>query len=117
MNKAAAKNTLKVGIIQMSVAPGDKEANLKKAERLIREAAKAGAQMTALPELWNCGYRLERLETLAETQSGESVQLLRKLAAELGIFILGAAMMNGPFSRSFAQSSIPASSSMARTLV
>jgi predicted amidohydrolase len=39
--------------IQMS-STSEKEENIAAAERLIREAVAAGAELVALPELWSC---------------------------------------------------------------
>jgi deaminated glutathione amidase len=39
--------------IQMSSTP-EKAENIAAAERLIREAVAAGAELVALPELWSC---------------------------------------------------------------
>jgi len=86
------KNILKVGMIQMEVVPGDVAANHARAEDLIRIAAAKGAKVITLPELWNCGYRLEKLESLAEhtdVTKSKSLSLLSRLAAEYGIYIFG----------------------------
>jgi len=45
--------------IQMSSTP-EKAENIAAAERLIREAVSAGAELVALPELWSC-HVLERV--------------------------------------------------------
>ena len=34
----------------------DKELNIAKAEKYIREAASGGADVISLPEMWNCPY-------------------------------------------------------------
>jgi deaminated glutathione amidase len=44
--------------IQMSSTP-EKMENVEAAERLVREAASAGAELVALPELWSCHGREE----------------------------------------------------------
>ena len=91
-NGIKEKNVLKVGMIQMEVIQGDVTANRAKAESLIRTAAAKGAKIITLPELWNCGYRLEELEKLAEytdVSKSESMALLSHLAAEYGLYIFG----------------------------
>jgi predicted amidohydrolase len=49
---------LTAAAIQMSSTP-NKDENLATAEQLIHAAASAGADLVALPELWNC-HGLER---------------------------------------------------------
>lgn len=47
---------LKVAAIQMECFLGDWEANIRKAEDLLDQAASAGAKWAILPELFNTGY-------------------------------------------------------------
>ncbi len=63
--------------------------NYQKAEYYIREAYKQGAKLVVLPELWPCGYRLNDIEQIAETSRDSAITLLRDLAKELSIFIVG----------------------------
>jgi deaminated glutathione amidase len=73
--------------IQMT-SGGDKPANLAKAERLVRLAAARGAQLVALPEVFNWrGKRADEAEA-AETLEGETLGLMSRLARELGITLL-----------------------------
>ena len=46
----------KLGLIQMDLAFLDKEANLRKASEMVREAAANGASLICLPEAFNTGY-------------------------------------------------------------
>ena len=80
--------------IQMSSTP-DKEENFGTAERLIREAAGAGAELVALPELWSC-HGLERAyRENAEPIPGPTTEFLGGLARELGIYVLGGSILEG----------------------
>ena len=45
----------KLGLCQMQVT-GDKAANLRRAETLLRQAADRGANLAVLPEMFNCPY-------------------------------------------------------------
>ena len=47
-----------IGLIQLENELGDKEHNLEKAVSLIGEAAKKGAGIICLPELFVTGYHL-----------------------------------------------------------
>ena len=82
-------NKIIAALIQMEVFPGEVEKNRQTAERMLRQAVAKGARLLVLPELWNCGYRLERLPELGETINGESVSMLCKIAMELNVFIFG----------------------------
>lgn len=83
---------MKVAAIQFEVNLGAVESNREKAEALIRKAGAMGASLVLLPELWPTGYALERLDSLAETMRDGSVSLLRRLARELSIFIVGGSL-------------------------
>jgi predicted amidohydrolase len=79
--------TFTAAAIQLS-AGLDKQANLVSAERLIREAARRGAQLICLPELFSASGPLEALRPLAEPIPGPASQAMQALAAELKITLL-----------------------------
>lgn len=78
--------------IQM-VARDDKAANLKEAERWIREAASRGASIIALPEvfIWRGDKKDER--RAAEHIPGPTSEHLARLARELGVYLLGGSVL------------------------
>jgi N-carbamoylputrescine amidase len=82
---------VKVGLVQMSCT-GNPEENFQKAIAKTREAAKKGAQIVCLQELFRSLYfcDVEDYENfkLAEAIPGPSTDALSKLAAELGIVII-----------------------------
>ena len=82
---------VKVGIIQMS-CDADKSANNQKAIEKIREAAKQGAQIICLQELFSSLYfcDVESYDNfkLAEAIPGETSNTLAALAKELGVVII-----------------------------
>ncbi len=47
---------MRIALIQMDVISGDERANREAALSGIREAARGGADLALLPELWNAGY-------------------------------------------------------------
>jgi N-carbamoylputrescine amidase len=81
-----------VGLIQMSCS-GDPAENFAKAEARIQEAAKRGAQIICLQELFRSQYfcREENAELfeLAEAIPGPSTEALAKLARGLNVVIIG----------------------------
>ena len=82
---------VKLGLVQMSCT-NNKEENLQKAIRKIREAASLGAQIVCLQELFTSLYfcNVEEYENfkLAEPIPGPSTEALSKVAAELGLVII-----------------------------
>src|SRR3712207_5360167 len=80
--------------IQMSSTP-DKEENRETAERLIREAVSAGADLVALPELWSCHGLDEVYRENAEPVPGPTTDFLGDLARELGVYLLGGSILEG----------------------
>lgn len=90
-----------IGLIQLENKLGDKEYNLEKAVSLIEKAAKKGAGIICLPELFVTGYHLEALKDdlygMAERPDGAVLARLRSVARKLGIYIIApVAMADGP---------------------
>lgn len=73
-------------------ATTDVAANLAQAEKMVRLAAKKGAQIICLPELYRTVYfpQLKNVDArdLAETIPGESTRAFRKLARELAVVLI-----------------------------
>lgn len=82
---------VKLGLVQMSCT-ADKEENLQKAARKIREAASQGAQIVCLQELFTSLYFCDVEEydnfKLAEPIPGPSTEALASVAAEEGVVII-----------------------------
>jgi N-carbamoylputrescine amidase len=91
LNSKAKSNTVKVGLIQMS-CDQKPEANLKKAITRIGEAAKLGAQIVCLQELFRSQYFCQTediaLFKLAETIPGPTTDALSKVARQKTVVIL-----------------------------
>ncbi|MBP3700580.1 MAG: carbon-nitrogen hydrolase family protein [Lachnospiraceae bacterium] len=79
---------MKLGLCQMSVT-ADKEANLRKAEEMVREAAAQGAQLVVLPEMFQCPYANANFPLYAEEGEGESYGRLSSMARENGVTLVG----------------------------
>jgi len=81
----------RVGLVQMTCSP-DPQANLDKAVERTREAAKSGAQIVCLQEMFRSQYfcREERADLfdLAETVPGPSTEALAKVAKEHNIVVI-----------------------------
>ncbi|HEY5649324.1 MAG TPA: carbon-nitrogen hydrolase family protein [Nitrospiria bacterium] len=82
---------VKVAAVQMEARPYELEGNLLKAERFVEEAARGGAQVVVLPELFNSGYCYDpRNFDVAEFISGRTGRWFRETAKRFGIFLAGA---------------------------
>jgi len=66
----------------------DVQANLTKADRLVRQAAAQGAELVVLPEKWTVLGTPEQMEPAAETLDGRCITWARETAAELGIDLI-----------------------------
>lgn len=78
----------KIGMIQIA-SKGDKDYNLKKMEELIGKAAQKGADIIALPEMWNCPYQNSYFVKFQEQENGRSYSLMKELAKKYGIYLIG----------------------------
>ena len=84
-------HTVTIAGIQMSMSASAAD-NVRKAERLVRAAARRGARIICLPELYRTLYfpQAERGDkaALAETVPGGSSEIFGPLAKELGVTIV-----------------------------
>jgi len=84
-------NKFRVGLIQMSCGP-DPDANLEKAAERVCEAARQGAEVICLPELFRAQYFCQRediaLFDLAETIPGPSTEKLGAVAREEKVVVV-----------------------------
>ncbi len=81
----------RVGLVQMSMS-ADPQENLDKAAARVTEAAKKGAQVVCLPELYRSPYFCQRedqaLFDLAETVPGPSSERLSDVARKAGVAVV-----------------------------
>jgi predicted amidohydrolase len=66
----------------------DKAVNLERAERLIGEAARRGAEFAALPEVFSWRGRRDDAPAQAEDLDGPTLALMARLAREHKLFLL-----------------------------
>ncbi len=80
-----------VGLVQMAAA-ADPDENLHRAVSFVEEAAKLGAQVVCLPELFRSQYFCQRedaaLFDLAETVPGPSTEALGRIARERKVTVI-----------------------------
>jgi len=84
--------TFKLGLVQMRMATGPDE-NLDSAIQSIRQAAKSGAQVICLPELFRTQYFCQSQDPeifeLAEPVPGPTTHALAAVAKELVVVVIG----------------------------
>jgi N-carbamoylputrescine amidase len=84
-------DTFTIALVQMRCAP-DAPSNLAKAESAITDAAKQGAEIVCLPELFLGPYFCQRedaaLFDLAEPIPGPSTEAIAAVAKELGVVVI-----------------------------
>ncbi len=80
--------------IQMDVAPAPLAERLSRADGLVRSAAAQGAQLAALPELFNTGYAYRQENyAAAETPDGPTARWMQATARQLGVHLAGTLLL------------------------
>ncbi len=81
----------KVGLVQMACA-ADAQENLRRGLARVEEAARRGAQIVCLPELFRSQYFCQREDTaffeLAEPVPGPTTEAVTQLAKRLGVAVI-----------------------------
>jgi N-carbamoylputrescine amidase len=88
----AAPQTVTLGLVQMRCGPDPRD-NLERAVARVREAAKAGATLVCLPELFRSQYFCQTEDhanfELAEPIPGPSTEALSRVAKESRVVVIG----------------------------
>ncbi|HLE62421.1 MAG TPA: carbon-nitrogen hydrolase [Pyrinomonadaceae bacterium] len=91
MPRKSSSHKVAVGLVQMSCVP-EPEKNLKKAKAKIGEAARKGAQIVCLQELFRSQYFCQKEDTeffqLAETIPGPTTDSLARVARQKRVVIV-----------------------------
>ncbi len=82
------KQNVQAAVVQMTSTP-DKRANLARAEQLLEEAVRTGAELIVLPELFSAYGPLAKVVEQAESIPGPTSDWLAKLASRLGVHLCG----------------------------
>jgi predicted amidohydrolase len=92
---------MRVAVVQMN-STAEVARNLELAERLVRAAARGGAELVVLPEKWNLLGDGPALRAGAEPLDGGSISAARGWAAELGlVLVAGSFAERGEGERAF----------------
>ncbi|MFC4811731.1 carbon-nitrogen family hydrolase [Paenibacillus sp. GCM10023250] len=83
--------TLKVALVQMHVDAGEPDANYERVARKLEEAVggEEKPELIVLPEMWNTGYALQRIEDIADRDGERAKALLSAFARTHAVRILG----------------------------
>jgi len=86
-----SKPTFRVGLVQMAMSPDPRE-NEEKAAARVEEAARRGAEVVCLPELYRSPYFCQREDPaffdLAEDVPGPSSQRFQDVARKAGVAVI-----------------------------
>ncbi|MFZ0091410.1 MAG: carbon-nitrogen hydrolase family protein [Solirubrobacteraceae bacterium] len=75
---------MRAAAIQLN-ASGDTDRNLERADTLVRDGARRGAELVVLPEKWSVLGTREQMAAGAQTLDGPAISWARDTARELGI--------------------------------
>jgi predicted amidohydrolase len=85
---------VRLALAQLEVEGGEVEANVERAREAVAEAADAGADLVALPEIFNVGYfAFDLYERRAESVEGPTVSALAESAREHGVGVLAGSIV------------------------
>ena len=82
---------MKIALLQTAVV-ADKEENLRNACACVETAAKNGADLAILPEMFNCPYSSAYFAAYAEEEGGNAWQQMARCAAEHRIALVAGSM-------------------------
>ncbi len=86
--------SLTLTLIQTNLHWEDKSANLQMLEQKIN-SIKEKTEIVVLPEMFSTGFSM-RPEVLAETMEGETVQWMKRVAAQKKIILTGSVIISDP---------------------
>ena len=78
---------MRLALVQMDLAWEDVAENHRRARKHLEEAARQGARLALLPEMFCTGFSMES-DKIAQPPGGPSETFLRATAKELGLSIL-----------------------------
>ena len=111
---------MKLALAQLHVEPADVEGNVSRAEDAIATAAADGADLVALPELFNVGFfAFDSYQREAEPIGGETHARIRAAAREHDVGVLAGSIVEdlGETAASDVDVRVPAEEGLANTSV
>ncbi|UIO99276.1 carbon-nitrogen family hydrolase [Halobaculum sp. CBA1158] len=109
---------MRLALAQIRVRGADRDGNRERALAAVADAADRGADLVALPELWNVGYfAFETYERAAEPLSGPTLAAVREAAADHGIAVLAGSVVEDLAGSAADGEDVPAEEGLANTAV
>jgi predicted amidohydrolase len=86
---------LRVGIVQIDIRVGDREANRRNLEAHLERSLTPSEHPTAIviPEIWDVGYDLERAKTVADPEGRSAAEFLGELARKYDVWFTGGSVL------------------------
>lgn len=86
----ATQSSIKVGLIQIAIEPGNVSGNLDRALAEMALCAQEGADLIVLPELFNTGYFLtDSLRAAAQAGFNETMERLTQFCRDRAVALIG----------------------------
>jgi len=85
---------MKVALVQFDIAWEDVAENHRRVAARLKEAASDGARLALLPEMFPTGFSMDA-SRIAQPRGGETESFLRRIAAELSLWIIGSIPESG----------------------
>lgn len=83
-----------LAIVQLNATPAPVPERLQRTASVVEKAAREGAQLVALPELFNTGYAYrDENFSLAETLDGPTVCWMKQTSARLKVYLAGSLLL------------------------
>jgi len=82
---------IQIAVIQMDIDAGNVKANFSKAVSMLEQSVNSDIKpdVIVLPEMWNTGYALDQIESIADEEGNETKALLSNFAKKHGVNIIG----------------------------
>lgn len=80
---------LRIALVQMNIEAGNPDANFAKMLAKLEEAAAANPKpdLIVLPEMWNTGYALDRIQSLADPDGQRTRAAISAFCREYGVSV------------------------------
>ncbi|MGV3244400.1 carbon-nitrogen family hydrolase [Staphylococcus sp. 11261D007BR] len=85
---------MKIQLFQMTIEPAQLNNNLQHIKTLCENNVHAATDVVVLPEMWNNGYALDQLTTLADQNLQPSLKEIQHLAKQYNVDIVAGSVSN-----------------------
>ena len=110
--------TVSIALCQLGVEPDNEGGNLERALQRIETAAKNGAEVVALPELFDAGYfAFDAYPRVAQGLEGPRLGALADAAADHGIWLLAGTVVEDLSASADSGIDVPSTEGLANTAV